>query len=252
MWLLGAAFLAVGVLLTSQPARAISASDLSGLEVVGHHWSTAIRTPNKMLGVKNPEMGRWIVIRFSAKSPQNQALLFANDFLLKYSHADGKEDRATVDAIAAMEDPHFINAFNAANVPRVTVGQGQIYFALAAYLEGDVDKIEIYRTGLAAPLTYQVGTQRLFSVYVTTNQGEAAVAKAAPVIKQAGFDVFTSVKLAPQTTGNTIHYMQHAEAQARKLAQALESGLGLTFELKKCELVSEMDIVVWLGKPAGQ
>jgi len=111
-----------------------------------------------------------------------------------------------------------------------------------------VKEIELCRVGGSTPLRYHIGSRRPFSVYVTTNEAAARLNALAEALTRGGYYVSTSNSLDRSTNGTVIHYEPKAEMAAREIAQRLISQFGLAPQLTECELVSEYDIIIWLGK----
>jgi hypothetical protein len=253
---LGLAVLALGafvsgLLLSSSPALAVVAGELQDFEVIGHHFTTSISTAFRNLGIKDPSKGRYIVLKLAGRPAGGTSSLFANDFVLVYSHKDGSEDRASADAIGEADtpEPGEFKMFYAGDVSRIQVkGGSRFYFGLVFYIEPDVESIDIHRLG-SRPLRYRVGSDRKYSVFVTTNTGPRVLSGAKELLDQGGYHVTQlSEGLARGTSGTTIHYAKRAESQAREISQRLMAKLNVVPTLKEMELISEQDIVVWFGK----
>jgi hypothetical protein len=114
-------------------------------------------------------------------------------------------------------------------------------------LENDVEAIEIHGIGIP-PIKYRVGAERLYSVYVITNQGSDILSRAEKIIQPGNYNIITSTKLSDQTKGVVIHYADGAEVQAREISQRLISGMGFLPSIEKTKLISSFDVVVWIGK----
>ncbi|MCK6622041.1 MAG: hypothetical protein HUU32_09405 [Calditrichaceae bacterium] len=123
-----------------------------------------------------------------------------------------------------------------------------LYFGVAFIIENDVEAIEICRIGTSETLRYNIGSDRFYSVYLTTNSSTAILASAEQVIKDGGYFVVTSQRLDQTEKKVTIYYQDNVESQAREISQRLIAKLGVIPKLKKMELITEFDIVVWIGK----
>jgi len=163
-------------MLLCKGALSQDAAQLRDLRIVGHHFTISICGVPQQLGVKDPTVGRWLVLKLTATA-DGQARLFSHDFVLRYHHADGTEDRASCDGIAECETdkPGEFNVFRTNTEPSVTLQGPRLYFGLAAYVESDVKEIELCRVGGSMPLRYHIGSRRPFSVYVTTNEAAARI-----------------------------------------------------------------------------
>lgn len=242
--------LALGMLLATSPAAAIVARDLQELRILSHHFTTTIATEERTLSTKDPAKGRYLVLKLSGTVPKDEAVVFAPDFVLVYSHRDGQEDRADCAAIGTAKTaaPGEFTHVAAGNVPRVTLRQGKAYFGLAFWIEPDVSSLTLYRIG-AGPLPYRIGADRSYSVSIFTNSHARLLAEAKKVLQDGDYHVVqASESLAQDKTGATIHYAERAENPAREISQRLIRTLGVTPTLKKMALLSRVDIVVWLGK----
>lgn len=239
-----------GMLLAAHPAAAVTAGQLQGLKIISHHFSTTIASGVRTMSTNDPAKARFLVLKVAATVPGNNAVVFAPDFVLVYSHTDGSEDRATCDAIgeASTASPGEFSAFHIGTVPRLTMPGGQVYFGLAFLVEPDVVSVELHPLG-GSPVSYQVGTDRKYSVYITTNTNPKLLSDAKEAIQQGGYQVTAATEqLNQEQTGVTIHYAEKAESVAQEISQRLATRLKVTPSLKKMELISEVDIVVWLGK----
>jgi len=89
----------------------------------------------------------------------------------------------------------------------------------------------------------------LYSISVFTNKDFNTLSEAVEVIEAGGYQVVASSEtLNKEITGTTILYMDVAESQAREISQRLMTKLGVVPTVKKMDVISEDDIVVWLGK----
>lgn len=240
-------------LLSTKPATAatITAREFQDLQVTGHHFTTAISTRTRTLFVKDPSKGRYIVLKLAGTLQKGGGKIFTNDFTLRYFHSGGKEDRNECSAIATAKTAEIgeLSNFATGNGSWISLDSGKIYFSLVFFIEKDVDTIDIHRLGVAEPFTYRVGTERLYSIAIFTNKDSNTLSEAVEVIKAGGYQVVTSSEtLAKEETGTTILYMEQAESQAREISQRLMTKLGVVPTVKKMDVISNNDIVVWLGK----
>lgn len=246
--LLSALVLALALLAASRDASAVSAGDLNNLRVIGHHYTTFFSNGKRTASVKKPSEGRYLVLKLDINVPSDDSKIFTNDFVLQYFHKDGKEDRNKCTAICRAKTAKLSENDGCAigNAAWVLLGKSNKYLTLVFYLESDVDSVKISRTG-TQPLTYIVGSDRPYSVYIATNQGQDALSKAEKVISAGGYQVVgTGTSLTEEKKGITIHYAESAEVQAREISQRIMTELGVAPEVKKMKLISDNDIIVWI------
>ena len=228
------------------------ASELKDLRVLNHYFTTAVCDGNKVLYVNDPAEARYLILKMTATLDKADGKLYVNDFALKYYHEDGKEDRAQCKAIGACETPDLgeYGEFVISNeAGYLNVERGLIYFELIFFIEDDVTTIELYRLGHNLPIIYSIGEERLFSVYISSNSGYETLSKARRVIEQGGYLVTsTSTALSEDEDDITIHYQEQAESQAREISQRMMITLGKTPKLEKMNLITQNDIVIWLGQ----
>jgi hypothetical protein len=250
---------ALGVILAALllPTRALSApttGDLQGVKIVGHYFTTGISGPSRYVSVKDPTKARYLVLVFSATLPKGEGKLYNTDFTLRYFHPDGSEDRANCDAMArtktADADMRFrFQAFGIGEAAGIKLDSNDVMVGLGFYVEPDVESVDLYRLGVAEPLTYRIGTDRNYSVVIFTNVDTATLKRASDVIQKGGYNVVvTSDDLTADEKGITIHYRETAESQAREISQRLTTEFGVVTTVKKMDLISAADVVVWLGK----
>lgn len=237
------------LIFTSQLFSGITAVEMQGLSVVGHHFTSGIMTNKRHIYTKDPSTARYLVLKLSAFS-NNKGKLFTNDFVLRYFHRDGKEDRTECAAIARAETAKLgdLDRFYTGNGANISIEEGMLYFGLAFIIEKDVEAIEICRIGTAETLKYNISSERFYSVYLTTNSSPLILASAEQVIKDGGYFVVSSQGLDQAEKKVTIHYQDNVESQAREISQRLIAKLGVLPKLKKMDLITEFDIVVWIGK----
>jgi hypothetical protein len=245
--LLSASVVLVAILSTGQKTSAITAGDLKNIKIIGHHFTTSFNNGKRIISVKKPSEARYVLIKLAVEVQSDDSKIFANDFVLQYFHQDGKEDRTKCDAIcraktAALSEDDGCAMGNAAWV------KSSKYLILVFFLENDVNSVSIGRTG-AFPLTYKVGSDRPYSVFIATNQGSEALSKTEKVISAGGYQVTrTSTNLPDEKNGIIIHYADGAEVQAREISQRIMTEMGIAPVVKKMDLISDNDIVVWLGR----
>jgi hypothetical protein len=242
--------LILGWLLAATPAAALEAKNLQELRIVGHHFTTTISGARRTIATSDPAKGRYLVLKVAATSPEDNAVVFATDFALVYFRGNGQEERAACDALGLANSaaPGEFTYFIPGTVPRITLARGAIHFGLAFWVESDVTAIALHRFG-TGPVIYRIGEDRLYSVNIYTQNDTRLLSEAKKVIQDGAYNVVWAAEtLAKAATGITIHYAEPAESHAREISQRLIRKLGGTPTLKKAELTSDVDVVVWLGK----
>jgi hypothetical protein len=228
------------------------ASELKDLRILNHYFTTAVCDGNKILYVNDPSEARYVVLKLAATLDKEDGKLYVNDFALKYYHEDGKEDRAQCKAIGACETPDLgeYGEFVISNeAGYLNVEKGIIYFELIFFIEEDVTTIELYRLGYNLPIIYTIGSDRLYSIFISSNSGYETLSKVKKVIEQGGYLVTsTSDALSEDEEEITIHYQEQVENQAREISQRLMITLERTPKLEKMNLITQNDIVIWLGQ----
>jgi hypothetical protein len=245
-------FLVLTSMLPASPL-AITADRLEEFKIVGAHFTTRIHTGSRRLSTTDADKGRYLVLQASALVEEDTHV-FAPDFVLVYRLPDGREERAECDAIATakVDEPGDIGTFAAGTAPRLRVRPGRLGLALAFFVEPGVKTVEIHRIG-GPPSEYEIGTDRTYSVFLTTNAGTEVLGQAAAVIESGGYKItHRSTSLAAKEEDITIHFAEKAELPAREISQRLMTTLGIPPTVKKAELVGEVDVVVWLGKRSSQ
>jgi len=248
--LVSTATLLISILFTGQNASAISAGELKNFKVIGHHFTTSFTNGKRYSRVKKPSEARMIVIKLAVKAPSDDSKIFINDFVLQYFHQDGKEDRAKCSAIcrAKTEKLGENKGCGMGNGAWIRLDKKSKYLSLMFFLENDVKSVDISRTD-APPLTYRVGSDRTYSVFISTNQKENVLSEIEKVIRAGGYQITrTSTSLPKEEKGIIIHYAEGAETQAREISQRIMIKTNVAPEVKKMELISSNDIVVWIGK----
>lgn len=236
------------VLSSKNQTTAAMAGELQNLKITNHHFTTTIITANqKMIWAINPKTSRYVVLELTAVA-QNNTKIFSSDFVLSYSIED-KEERSSCAAIGTVDENHLIS-FYAGVLPRITVQKGKIYLTLAFMIESDVEKITLQQVGDATSLTYHIGNKRPYSVFVATNTGsQQLLSDVQTIIQSGGYDVVALTdNLATHVSGTTIYYAEKAESEAREISQRLMVKFGFIPTLKEMKLISDVDIVIWLGE----
>lgn len=243
--------IAVAVLcayVTPTRASAMTAGELKNLKVLKHYFSTGIITSNREIWTNDPEKGRYLILTFSADSP-TATWIFSSDFVLSYTR-NGDEDRALCAAIGIAEKENAQSMFFHIGVlPSVRASQGKIYFALAFLVESGVDSVTVQRIN-GSSVTYRIGRERPYSVFIATNTGSRQLLSGVEdTIKSGGYEVVdVSDELNNGVSETIIHYNEQSEREAREISQRLMVKFGLVPALKKTNIASAFDIVVWLGE----
>jgi len=245
------AALCVGLLGTASAAWALPASELREVKILGHHFCTRLDTPTGHVASQDPAKARIIILRVSAEKGPGEARIWAHDFVLRYTHPNGDEDRTSLDAIsdAAGEPEGSVGTFHNPEEPSISVKGEEIVLGLSAFLENDVTDIELCRMG-APPTPYHVGKERQMSVYVTSNIGLQKAVNIAADLKKADYYVVTNEALDKDTKGTRVIFAPAAEAQGREIAARLANLLGANPEVKPRgeDIATDYDVLVWLGK----
>lgn len=243
---LAGAFLAALAIFPA-PVRvyAQDASSLSDLTIARHYFTTEFRGRNgDGRRATDPNKARFLVLRLNGTLPKQEGRLFCNDFVLRCWHSDGREDRAQCEAIGADEDRLGVGS----NASSTTVLGPAVTFDLVFMVEPDVEAVNLHRLSAREPLLYQIGTDRPTSVYITTNREPAILSPVEQVISSGGYNVVeTSTRLAGDERDATIYYAERAEVHAREISQRLMTALGTVPAVKRSDLVTTFDIVVWIG-----
>jgi len=248
--LLIAVLLAGSVFPLAPPASAIRGGELPELKILSHHWTSRISSEDLTTTVDHPDAARFLILKLAANL-KSKDVIFGNDFVLVYRHADGQEDRANcrIMANADTAEPGEFGPFLIGDSPRVDDEPGPVFFGLAFVVQADVESVEVHPIG-GSPLAYGIGSDRPFSVYISTNQSPELLPRARRLAESAGLQVVNvSSSLAPEKTGAVVFYSPASEDVARDLAARLQSELGISPDVQPMELISELDLVVWLGLP---
>jgi len=242
--------LAGSVFPLAPPASAIRGGELPELKVLSHHWTSRIASEDQTTTVDHPDAARFLILKLAANL-ESKDVIFGDDFVLVYRHSDGQEDRANCRAMANADtaEPGEFAAFYLGASPRHAAEPGPAFFGLAFVVEADAESVELHRIG-GPPLAYRIGATRPFSAYISTNQSPELLPRARQVAESAGLQVVNvSTSLAPEKTGAVVFYSPASEDVARDLAARLQSELGISPDVQPMELISELDIIVWLGLP---
>ena len=248
--LLIAVLLAGSVFPLAPPASAIRGGELPELKLVSHHWTSRIASEDQTTTVDHPDAARFLILKLAANL-KSKDVIFGDDFVLVYRHSDGQEGRAACHAMGNSDtaEPGDFDAFFLGASPRLPAEPGPAFFGLAFVVEADVESIELHPIG-GSPLAYRIGSDRPFSAYISTNQAPELLLRARQVAESAGLQVVNvSTSLAPEKTGAVVFYSPASEDAARDLAARLQSELGISPDVQPMELISELDLVVWLGLP---
>ncbi|GEM_PF-2434211 len=227
-----------------------TAAKMKNLKVVNYHYTTAISNKSKMKYVKNPDNARYLIIKLSAQLAEG-GKIFSDDFILKYFHTDGKEDRSSADAIslALTQEIDEFDEFLFGPAAWIRLESGLVYFGLAFFLENDISSFEIFSMGKQEPLLINLGnSDRKYSVFISTNLGSARLTLTEEIIRKGGYYVNSSLVLDPEKTGTIIYYRENTENQAREISQRLIAKFGDIPTLEEMNLISEFDVVIWMGQ----
>jgi hypothetical protein len=82
----------------------------------------------------------------------------------------------------------------------------------------------------------------------TTNEPTIPIDQIRSALAAGGFDVISSTELDESVHEYTVQYQAGAEAAARDVANRLASVLGTMPTVKKSQLTSEFDIIVWMPR----
>ncbi len=250
--------IATGFLISTNPATAASTTpavkEIKNLKVEGHFFTTAISNSNQQDSVIDGSKSRYLILVVTATSEKEDGILFATDFTLRYFHGNEDEDRSRCTAMAisettAPEKMFYIDEFAMGDLSWIKLHSGLNRFALAFVIQPDVESIDLYRLGMAEPLNYRVGKERLYSVFIITNIDSKTLSKAKEIVQKGGYQVTNaSENLDKEQTGMTIHYREQSESQANEISKLLKKMYGKNPTLKEMKLISSEDIVIWLGK----
>jgi hypothetical protein len=243
------AVLAVVSVLVGHDARALSSGDLGDVRIVGHHFTTRVSDGRRATRVKNPVDSRYVVVKLAIDVPADRSPIFLNDFVLQYVRSGGKEGRSACRVLCrAKTDRLGENGSCMMGESNALVfDRSQKYMTLTFFVKSDVSDVRIARTG-AAPIEYSIGSDRPYSVYLTTNQGLDAIAPVEAAIRAGGYQLTNvGTALSKKTSGIVIHYSEKAETQGREISQRLMTSMSVAPTVKALKLMSDHDVVVWVG-----
>jgi hypothetical protein len=217
-----AASLVIAGALVAQTRSIPVAGDLGDVTVMRHFFSTGIRGSGRYVGVKDPAKGRMLLLVVSAKVPPEMKTFHAVDWVLVYRHSGGAADRANCDGIAIAEKQGAsIGTFHLGDTARVQAPSGTAHFAVAFLVEPDVREVELYRIGVPTPIIYNVGSERQYSIFITTNAETDVMDRGRNSIVRGGYNVVeVSHGLNKDTRGVHILYQKNAETPAREISSA--------------------------------
>ncbi len=233
------------------PASAMSAADLKDVEVVQYHFATqAIGIGSGGIvaaSVKNPDIGRYVVIMLKGSVPSGKINLCASEFTFAFTRKDGSEYKAACTGISAKESLISPSIFYFGDGSCVEAKNRVAYIGLFGYIEPDVVAIKILRAGSSSKISCRIGAQRKLSARLYTN-GDIDLNSIENAI-DSDCDTFCSGDLVESHRGLTIQYVPHAREKAKKIALTLKEAFGLKAEIKKLDgLISDYDILIWVGK----
>ena len=246
--------LVLPVLLVSllEPAWAMLASDLLELKVIGHHFTTRASSDKSLYYAKDPQKSRILVLKIAARVPSGWGILFTNDFVLRYFRDNGKEDRSSAVRICRAETSVIGESADClvSQSGWINIGSDNVIFTVSFYVENDVKSVDIFRVGGSSHISYDIGTERPYSVFVTTNRGVDSLAPIVAVIEKGGYRVLrTSGALDGKVEGITIYHANSAEGPAREISQRIMTLTHTAPSIKESKFAnSDSDVVVWVGK----
>jgi hypothetical protein len=244
---------ALGFFAAAVVCRGEVAGSLQNVQVISHHFSTRVSGNTSRLTLKDTALGRYVVLKVTADNPADKVIVYKNDWLVVYRHQDGREDRSPCDAIARCMTaaPGEFGNFLVDKVAGFWFTERRIDLGLVFYIEPDVQSIQLYRIGCAEPVVYNIGPDRPFSVFLSTNANVLPVLKFKETLKEGGYQVtFVSNQLPQDKTGVRILYSDKAEGAAREISQRLMTMLQVTpaLDVLGDNVSGSVDIVVWIGK----
>lgn len=237
-------------------ANAMIAGELKNLTVVNSFFTTYVTgqanaqgVPTR--GVRDANSSRYLVLIMQANGPTSKDIVFAKDFVLKYKVQTG-ETRASCLGIAPADSnftPETFFLSEIFNEPGVYIQGSPSNFALLFSVESEVSEVALYRAGTGINITHQIGGQRKYSVYLSSNNGKLDQIK--EITAGSGCQIMSSDQLDKQTSGLTIFYAPLAESAARDISQRLMAKLDVDPQLKEMQVITSFDIVVWIGRGCG-
>jgi hypothetical protein len=229
--------------------------EMQNVNIEGHFFTTEIANSQRTTFITDPSQARYIILILSLTLEKGDGKIFPADFMLRYFYNDNSEMHHACEAITvveaqASENLYDLGEFSIGGTSWITGHCGKNRIAISCPVAAGIDSIDLYLLGNPEPLTYRIGTDRLYSVFITTNNDDAkTLLRAKKIIQKGGYNVIeTSNGLVGEKEGITIHYRERAESQAREISQRLMTEFGKTPEIKKMTLIAYVDIVIWLGK----
>lgn len=247
------AFLAITVPVSALPP--LGTTMLSNVHIEDYFFTTHIAGATNYKHITDiTTTTRILVLELSAAIKEKEIPMYSADFILRYVHDDGEEDRSQCLALGVDEDGDFgyaIGNNSSVTITRKVIDNEPLRFQLAFAIEGDVDSIDLYLVGTAEPVSLYIGGTRLYSVKIFTNMGTETLEKARSVVEDGGYRVvYTSEDLkAENAEGITIYYADKAESQAREISQRLMLEFGKAAKIKSLNEISNTacDILVWIS-----
>jgi len=250
------ALLAFCLAILAPEAESFVAGELQDVQIIGHHFSTRVVG---MIGgqqgaksIKDPSISRILVLFIRITTPSEKISVFAHDFILQY-YRNEADDRARCFGlgIAEKETNQVLGNYGLEGAePAVRlIGRKVFHLALLFLVENNISMINLYRVGSVNPLAYNLGPSRPYSIFLTTNDPDVGkLQQVVQCVEAAGCKVTTSTGLNKDTQGITIHYSEKAEGAAREISQRLMTQFSVVTTIKEIRLMSEFDIVIWVGR----
>lgn len=242
-----------GLILTAPTqTNAMSAADLEDVEIAMYHFTTqAIGVGGggvATASIKNPDLGRYIIVTLKAAVPNEEINLCANEFSFIFTRKDGSEYKAACIGICVKQE--FISPpifyFGDNSCAEAKTKNSVAYIELFGYIEPEVISVKILRAGSSGKISCRVGERKL-SVRLYTNG--PSLEQIENMVINSDCDTFCSGDLVESHRGLTIRYAPHASEKAKEIANALKKNFGLSAEIKKLEgFLSVYDILIWVGK----
>lgn len=235
-------------------AQVLLSREIQNVQVLGSYFTSAISNSDNTASVNDPTKGRYLMLVLTGSLTKHGGKFFTSDFMLQYAHDDNSEDRSRCSALAVCQptaDKTLIGdqEFAIGDYAWAKADLGSQQMTLAFYLEPDVKVVDLYMAGVSDPIIYRVGSDRTVSVYVASNVDDATTSQAEAVLEQGGYNVIeVSHGLNSGQSGISIHYREAMESQAREISQRLMTAFNKTPTLLTMDVLSEVDIVVWIGK----
>jgi len=237
-------------------AESFVAGELQDVQIIGHYFST--RVVGMMGGqqgtrsIKDPSISRILVLFIRVITPSEKVKVFAHDFIVQY-YRNEENDRARCFGIgiAEKETNQVLGNYGLeGEEPGVQlIGRKVFHLALLFLVENNVSLINLYRVGNVNPLPYNLGPSRPYSIFLTTNdQDTNKLRQVVQCVEAAGCKVTVSTGLNKEAQDLTIHFAPKAEGAAREISQRLMTQFSVITTIKEIRLMSEFDIVIWVGR----